>query len=109
MIKKDNLLNSDQSIGIFREISVTNINVDSSESRREFPYFRRRDWLYRRVVSLTHVAIYACIIINGTRVGVVRTHVSEPERGVYLRDARAKMCNCVTHRIQLYGHGESDA
>lgn len=32
-------------------------------------------------VSLTHVAIYARIIINGTRVGVVRTHISARRAG----------------------------
>lgn len=58
-------------------------------------------WQFRRIasvvgtdctgVSLTHVAIYACIIINGSRVGVVRTHVSE-QSAAYICATRGQRC-----------------
>lgn len=84
---------------------------DLTRAPEDLPRHFRRRGLTVPGVSLTHVAyVRICIIINGTRVEGCGPHTRiGAERGVYLRGARAKMCNCVTHRIQLYGHGESDA
>lgn len=90
--------------GIFREISVTNLRKfqklagDSAEARSRSGSSRRSRRITSVVgtdctasVSLTHVAIYACIIINGTRVGVVRTHVSE-RSAAYICATRGQRC-----------------